>query len=122
MASAESKPAPAPARSAYVSTSSETGGLFGKVKSFFTGDDEKPAQAAPVASAPPKPAPKPAPKPQPATAAAKPQPAAQGDSEQTAQTAPTPARQSAASGASLMSGASPTVPAGSFDQRWGAIR
>jgi hypothetical protein len=27
-----------------------------------------------------------------------------------------------ASGASLMSGAQPTVPAGSFDSRWGAFR
>ena len=119
-AAAESKPAPAPARSAYAATSSDTGGLFGKVKNFFVGDDEKPASA-PVASAP-KPAPRP--KPHPAAAAAKPQPAAQPQSEQTAQVAPapTPARQPAASGASLMSGAAPTVPTGSFDQRWGAIR
>ena len=120
-ASAESKPAPAPARTAYAS-SSESGGLFGKVKSFFTGDDEKARSSAPAASAAPKPAPKP--KPHPAQAAAKPQPAAKSEPEQTAQAAPapTPARQSAASGASLMSGALPTVPAGSFDQRWGAIR
>jgi hypothetical protein len=119
-AASGSKPAPAPARTAYASTS-ESGGFFGKVKSFFVSDDEKPASSAPVASAPPKkPAAKPAPKPHPAAAAAKPQP----EAEQTAQAAPapTPARPSAASGASLMSGATPTVPAGSFDQRWGAIR
>ena len=38
------------------------------------------------------------------------------------QAAPTPARQSAASGASLMSGAAPTVPTGSFSSRWGGIQ
>jgi hypothetical protein len=121
-AASESKPAPAPTRTAYAS-SSDTGGLFGKMKSFFVGDDEKPAPASRAASAPSKAAPKPAPKPHPA-AAAKPQPAAQPQPEQTAQVtpAPTPARQSPASGASLMSGAQPTVPTGSFDQRWGAIR
>jgi murein L,D-transpeptidase YafK len=119
-AAAESKPAPT--RTAYAS-SSDGGGFFGKVKSFFVGDDEKQAVPGRVASVPPKPAPKPAPKPH-AAPAAKAQPAAQGQGEQTAQAAPapTPARQSAASGASLMSGAAPTVPAGSFDQRWGAIR
>ena len=36
--------------------------------------------------------------------------------------APTPARQSAASGASLMNGATPTIPTGSFSSRWGAVR
>ena len=51
------------------------------------------------------------------TAAKRSQPAA--EAEQPAQT---PARQSAASGSSLMTGAAPTVPAGSFDQRWGAVR
>ncbi len=35
---------------------------------------------------------------------------------------PTPARQSAASGASLMNGATPTVPTGSFNSRWGGIQ
>jgi murein L,D-transpeptidase YafK len=123
-AASESKSAPAPARTAYASTSSDSGGLFGKVKSFFTGDDEKAAPSAPVASTS-KPAPKPKPHPAPtASVQTKPQPAAQPAPEQTAQTAPapTPTRQSTASGASLMSGAAPTVPAGNFDQRWGAIR
>jgi murein L,D-transpeptidase YafK len=125
MAAAESKPAPAPARTAYASTSSDSGGLFGKVKSFFVGDDGKPAASAPVASVSPKPAPKPASKPHPAPSAnTQPKQPPQGEPEQTAQTspAPTPARQSTASGASLMTGATPTVPTGSFDQRWGAIR
>jgi murein L,D-transpeptidase YafK len=121
-ASAESKPAPAPARTAYAPTSD--GGFFGKMKSFFTGDDEKPVPSASVAA---KPAPKPAPRPQ--TAAKQPGPAPQPapqaqDPAPAAQVAPspTPARQSAASGASLMNGATPTVPAGSFDSRWGAVR
>ena len=36
--------------------------------------------------------------------------------------APTPTRQSAASGSSLMNGAAPTVPTGSFSSRWGGIQ
>src|SRR3954469_25053801 len=119
MAASESKSAPAPARTAYASTSSDSGGLFGKVKSFFTGDDEKPTPSAPVASTS-KPVPKPKPHPAPtASVQTKTQP--QSETAQAAP-APTPTRQSAASGASLMSGAAPTVPAGNFDQRWGAIR
>jgi murein L,D-transpeptidase YafK len=124
-ASTESKPAPAPARTAYASTPSDNGGIFGRMKSFFfVGDDEKPAPSAPAAK--PATAAKPAPRPAPApTHVAAPKPAPQAaEGEQTAQNAPspTPARQSAASGASLMSGATPTVPAGSFDSRFGAIR
>jgi len=122
MAAAQSKPAPAPARTAYAS-STDSAGLFNKVKSFFVSDDDKPPASAPVTSAATKPKSAPKPHAAPAVAVVKPQPAAQ--PEQTAQSAapaPTPSRQSAASGASLMSGATPTVPAGSFDQRWGAIR
>jgi murein L,D-transpeptidase YafK len=125
MAAAESKPAPAPARasgesgsmfsSLFASTKSSVGRLFG-------GEDDKPVSP-PAAKAA---APKPAAKPQPTASVAqpKPQPATRPESEQTAQVtpAPTPARQSAASGASLMNGATPTVPTGSFDQRWGAFR
>ena len=122
-ASAESKPAPAPTKTAYAPTSSD-GGFFGKMKSFFTGDDDKPVPSAPVTAA--KPAPKPAPRPQSAAKQPQPaqQPAAQADPAPAAQVAPspTPARQSAASGASLLNGAAPTVPAGSFDSRWGAVR
>ena len=122
-ASAESKPAPAPTKTAYAPTSSD-GGFFGKVKSFFTGDDDKPVPSAPVAV---KPAPKPALRSQTAAKQAQPaqQPAPQAqDPAPVAQAAPspTPARQSAASGASLMNGATPTVPTGSFDARWGAVR
>jgi outer membrane biosynthesis protein TonB len=86
---------------------------------LFGGDDEKPVSPPAVKAATPKPAPRPHPAP-----AVAPKPAAQPEPEQTAQVAPapTPSRQSAASGASLMSGAAPTVPTGSFDQRWGAMR
>ena len=104
--------------SLFASTRSSVGRLF-------SGDEEKPVSP-PAAKA--APTPKPAARPQPATTAAthpKPRPAAPvQETEQIAQAAPapTPARQSAASGASLMSGAAPTVPTGSFDQRWGAMR
>jgi hypothetical protein len=129
VAAAESKPAPAPARA-----SGESGGmlssLFASTKSsvgrLFGGDDDKPVSPPAAKAAAPTPAPKPAARPQPAaTAAAQPKPAAQTqEPEQAAQAAPspTPARQSAASGASLMNGATPTVPTGSFDQRWAPIR
>jgi murein L,D-transpeptidase YafK len=127
VAAAESKPAPAPARA-----SNESGGMFSSlfastkssVGRLFGGDEDKPVS--PPAAKAAAPAPKPAPRPQPsATAVAQPKPAAQTqEPEPTAQAAPapTPARQSAASGASLMNGATPTVPTGSFDQRWGSMR
>lgn len=137
VAAAESKPAPTPARassesggmfsSLFASTSdSRSDGVFGRVKTsvgrLFGSDDDKPVS--PPAAKAAVPTPKPAARPQPAPTAAQAKPAAT-EPEQTAQAAqaaPTPARQSAASGASLMSGAAPTVPAGSFDQRWGAMR
>jgi hypothetical protein len=136
-AAAESRPAPAPARapaessgglsSLFASTNdSRSEGVFGRMKTSvgrLFGDDEKPATPAqkPVAAAP---APKPAPRPQPgpATASAKPQPQEQESPAPAVQAAQTPTRQSAASGASLMGGATPTVPAGSFNNRWGAIQ
>jgi outer membrane biosynthesis protein TonB len=106
---------------------SRSDGVFGRVKTsvgrLFGADDEKPAPMAKPAA--PTPTPKPAARPNPAPAAAaqpKPQPRS-AEPEQTAQApAPTPTRQSSASGASLMSGAAPTVPTGSFDARWGAVR
>jgi hypothetical protein len=89
-------------------------------------EDTKPVSPPAAKAAAPTPTPKPAVRPQSAaTAAVQPKPhPAQVKDEETAQAAPapTPARQSAASGASLMNGAAPTVPAGSFDQRWGAMR
>jgi murein L,D-transpeptidase YafK len=140
VATAESKPAPAPAKanesgsmmsSLFGSTpDSRDDGVLGRMKTsvgrWFGSDDKdnKPVSPPAAKAATSASAPKPAARPNPAPAVAKPQPAAQSEPEQSAQAAPapTPARQSAASGASLMSGATPTVPAGNFDQRWGAIR
>ena len=120
-AAAESKPAPAPA-------SSQSGGMFsGLVASagrWFGSDREDTKPVSSPAAKAATPAPKPAARPQPAaTAAAHPkaQPPAPAQGEQTAQAA-TPPPQSTANGASLMSGAAPTMPAGSFDQRWGSMR
>jgi hypothetical protein len=121
-------PAPSSASSLFATTAdSRSEGVFGRMKTsmgrWFGGDEEKPVPSAPAAAAKPAPAPKPAARPQ--ATAAKQQPAQQAqDAEPPAQaaSAPTPARQSAASGASLMNGATPTVPTGAFDQRWGAIR
>jgi murein L,D-transpeptidase YafK len=124
VAASESKPAPAPARTAYASSNADNGGFFGKMKSFFVGDDEKPVPQAPVATSKPRSAPKVAakPKPHPAPQAQEAERVAQQPSPPAQPAAQMPARQSAASGASLMSGATPTVPAGSFDSRWGAVR
>jgi len=137
-AAAESKPAPAPAKASGESGSmitslfgstpdSRSDGVLGRMKTsvgrWFGSDDKDNKPVSPPAAKAATPAPKPAARPHPAPSVAK-QPAAQPESEQSAQVAPapTPARQSAASGSSLMSGATPTVPTGSFDQRWGAIR
>jgi hypothetical protein len=124
VAAAESKPAPAPARAS--DSGGVLSGLWQSAGRWLGGEDNKPVSPPAAKAAAPVPTPKPAARPHP-VAHAKPQPAAQpaqNEPEQTAQItpAPTPARQSAASGASLMSGAAPTVPTGSFDQRWGAIR
>jgi murein L,D-transpeptidase YafK len=142
-ASAGSRPAPAPGRAAaessgglsslFASTSdSRSESVFGRMKNSvgrLFGDDDKPAAPAPkpVAALPP---PRPAAKPQtaPAAAHAKPQSQPQEQAQEapapapTMQAAQTPTRQSAASGASLMSGATPTVPTGSFNSRWGGIQ
>src|SRR6185295_10297961 len=99
--SSESVPPPPPQES-----------MFGRVKSFFVGDDNerKPTAAAPRPSKQATPAakPKPQPKPEPVQAAAAAAP--------TAPPAPT------AASAGLLNGAQPTVPTGSFDSRFGAIR
>jgi hypothetical protein len=133
VASAESRPAPAPPSK----SKSESGGMFSSLFSSTAdsrsegvlgrvstsvgrlfGSDDKPAS--PPAAARPAPAPKPVARTQPAPATQpKPQPqqAAQEPQQQQAE----PARQTA-SGASLMSGAQPTVPTGSFTSRWGGIQ
>jgi hypothetical protein len=120
VAAANSKAVPAPARTSNES-SGMLSGLFASAGKWFGSDDNKPVSPPAARAATPTPAPKPAARPHPTPAVAQPKPA---ESEQTAQAtpAPTPARQSAATGSSLMTGAAPTVPAGSFDQRWGAIR
>jgi murein L,D-transpeptidase YafK len=141
-ASAESRPAPAPAARApaessgglaslFASTNdSRSEGVFGRMKNSvgrLFGDDDKPAAQAPrpVAALPP---PKPAAKPQttPAVTRAKPSAQPQEQAEEApapaVQAAQTPTRQSAASGSSLMSGATAPVPTGSFNNRWGAIQ
>ena len=89
--------------------------MLGRVKSFFVGDD-KPAtspQRPAKQTATPKPGAKPRPKSEPAEATA---PAA------APAAAPAPAPTPSAANAGLLNGAQPTVPAGSFDQRFGAIR
>jgi murein L,D-transpeptidase YafK len=123
MAASESKPAPAPERTAYAS--SPDGGFFGKMKSFFVGDEETSAPSAPAAAprkAAPKTAARPAAHPKPHAAPARQAEETEQVARQPALPPMPPARESAASGASLMSGASPTVPTGSFDSRWGAVR
>jgi len=89
--------------------------MFGRMKSFFVGDDNerKPAAAAPRApakQATPAPKSKSQPKPEPVQAAAAPTPAT------------TPASTPTAANAGLLNGAQPTMPSGSFDSRFGAIR
>ena len=119
-ASAESRPAPARA--------SSDDSIFGRMKTsvgrWFGGDDEKPMPSPPPKTGKrPRPPPRPAPTHPPRAATAQNQhPPRQQKPGENPQGAPTPARQSAASGASLMNGATPTVPSGGFDNRWGAIR
>ena len=152
LASAESKPAPAAAPAArqesgglfsgmFSSSSSNQRsepGLFDRMKTSMGrafGQDDPPAAAKAQPAQPKQAAParpviqaktaQPLPQQKPAPAAqAKPAPAAEPEPQAQAlqAPAPTPARQSAASGASLMSGAQPTVPAGSFSSRWGGVQ
>jgi murein L,D-transpeptidase YafK len=90
--------------------------MMGRVKSFFVGDDKPaPAHPRPARQATPAPKAKPHRKPEPAEAAA---PAA----PPPAPVAAAPASTTTASNGSLLNGAQPTVPTGSFDARWGAVR
>ena len=92
--------------------------VFGRMKNsvgrLFGTDDHKPVPQPVVApkqaTATPKPVAKPHPKPQ-STEPAEAAPAA-----------PVPAPTSTASNTGLLPGAQPTVPAGTFDNRWGALR
>ena len=125
VASAESRPVPAPqpqpsgnmfaglfsSNDAPPPPPQQEPGMFGRMKSFFVGDDKPAPSSAPQPSArqaKPKKTPS---KPEPAQTAT-PAPAS------TPATAPAPT----ASNAGLLNGAQPTVPVGSFDSRFGAIR
>jgi murein L,D-transpeptidase YafK len=81
----------------------------------FGGDEAKPEPAKPAAIPAPKPAPRPA-----AAAAIAPKPKPQPHQEAVAE--PPPVRTTAASGASLMSGATPVVQSDSFESRFGPAR
>jgi murein L,D-transpeptidase YafK len=89
-------------------------GMFGRMKSFFVGEDNKPTSAPQPSTKQAKPAAKSKqhPKPEPVQAMA---PAS-------ATTTPAPAPAPSATNAGLLNGAQPTVPTGSFDSRFGAIR
>jgi murein L,D-transpeptidase YafK len=118
-AASGSKAAPPPPPRASSESGGMFSGLFASAGRWLGNEDNKPPSPPAAKAAAPTPTPKPAVRPQ---TAAQPKPAP--EPEQSAQTAPapTPARQSSASGSSLMTGAAPTVPTGSFDSRWGAIR
>jgi murein L,D-transpeptidase YafK len=146
LASTESRPAPAPRSSAQVA-SAGSNSLFGGL--FSSGDDsakssgdsssggvlDKVSRLVGLHGADPADAPaskaKPAKPPQTASAGAiRPKPAAPAQSDVKSanagafkpQTQQQPAETETASNASLLRGAQATVPAGSFDNRWGAMR
>jgi murein L,D-transpeptidase YafK len=120
-AASDSKAAPPPPPRASNESGGMFSGLFASAGRLFSSEDNKPSSPPAAKAAAPAPAPRPAPRPQP-TAAVQPKQAPEPEQAAQAAPAPTPARQSAASGSSLMTGAAPTVPTGSFDSRWGAIR
>jgi murein L,D-transpeptidase YafK len=142
VASAESKPAPAPGRASNESgsvfsglfSSSDSpsdsrndGSVFGRMKTsvgrLFGGDDDKkPSAPAQAAKGAPTPTPRPVARPQAATqAAVQPRPQTAQPQQQEATPAEQAPARSAASGASLMNGAQPVVQSG-FDSRWGGLR
>jgi len=96
----------------------QEGPLSRLVSGWFGGNQASPEPVKTAAAPPPKPA-----KPRPAAAAAiaaKPNP--QPHQEAAAVPAPAPVRTTAASGASLMSGATPVVSSDSFESRFGPLR
>jgi len=134
LASAESRPAPAPNSSVQAASaggSSGIGGFFGNL--FGAREEPKPAQPAPAVGTPkskPAAAPKqtatvvaakPKSEPQPVVAAAKPAPAPLRQ-EANADPQPVPSTQSASAtgNANLLTGAAPTMPSGGFENRFGA--
>ena len=140
--------APAAATSADASASSGTYGLaaadaksapqakpVGLLNRLFRigGDDKKPEAAAPPATAAPTAVAAAHPRPRPATAVAaktppakpkaEPEPAPSREAHATTPAAvPTPPKVASSTENSLLSGAQPTVPVGSFDSRWSAVQ
>jgi murein L,D-transpeptidase YafK len=133
LASAESRPAPAPSSPVQVASAGSSGGIGGFFGNLFGSKEEpKPAQPAPAVGTPkskPAAAPKPTqtasvntakPKSEPQAVAAKP-PAAP-PKQQEANADPQPVSASAAGNTSLLTGAAPTMPSGGFENRFGAWR
>jgi murein L,D-transpeptidase YafK len=114
LASTESKPA-AQARAA----APQSDGALSRFARWagLGGNEAKPEPAKPAAAPAPKPAPRLA-----AAAAIAPKPKPQPALHQEASAEPPPMRTTAASGASLMSGASPVVQSDSFESRFGSMR
>ena len=140
LASAESKPAPAPApaqrSTVQVASASSSGGIGSFFGNLFGSKSEEPAAADKPAATPPKT--KPAAKATQTASAARPKSEPQPAATKTASVAPAkpqaqpmtqqasaeepPASKPAASNSNLLSGASPTMPSGGFDGRFGAWR
>ena len=116
LASSESKPASQPAARSAAAPSDNTFSRFARWAGFG-GNEAKPEAAQPAAVPAPKPAPRPA-----AAAAIAPKPKPQPQPHQEAAAEPSPVRTTAASGASLMSGATPVVRSDSFESRFGPVR
>jgi murein L,D-transpeptidase YafK len=132
LASAESKPAPAPSSPVQVASAGGSSGISGFFGNLFGSKEEpKPAQPAPAAAAP-KSKPAAAPKQTTTVVAAKPKsepqavaaakPAAAPPKQQEANADPQPVSASAAGNANLLTGAAPTMPSGGFENRFGAWR
>jgi hypothetical protein len=114
LASAESKPASPPRAGAPQSDTA-----FSRIARWagFGGNEAKPEAAQPASVPTPRPASRPA-----AAAAIAPKPKPQPQPHQEASAEPQPVRTTAATGASLMSGANPVVQSDSFESRFGPMR
>ncbi|HKG00538.1 MAG TPA: hypothetical protein VKB15_07930, partial [Xanthobacteraceae bacterium] len=110
-----SKPAPQPAGRSAAPQSDNTFSRFARWAGFG-GNEAKPETAQPAAVPTPRPASRPA-----AAAAIAPK-KAQPEPHQEAAAEPPRVRTTAASGASLMSGATPLVQSDSFESRFGPVR
>jgi murein L,D-transpeptidase YafK len=134
LASAESRPAPAPSSPVQVASAGGSSGISGFFGNLFGSKEEpKPAQPAPVAGTPKS---KPAAAPKQTVVAAKPKPESKSEpqavaaakppaappKQQEANADPRPVSASAAGNTSLLTGAAPTMPSGGFENRFGAWR